>query len=196
MTPEKEKLALSWHRNVKDEFKPLTQEEIFVELEKTRNPFAAAFEHWTGDFNMATGFRNANAFNALETFYIGPKQWDRRGAVGVHHYMKITNCKTFTEFFDLIKDKYTLVGIDNIPGESMDIESFPWSTVCDKKPLLLFGEEGCGLTKEALDNCEYLLHIKMYGSVRSFNCGTASGIAMYDFVKKFNNTIPGENRWE
>ena len=33
--------------------------------------------------------------------------------------------------------------------------------------------------------CREIVAIEMYGSVRSFNCGCASAIAMYDFVTKF-----------
>ena len=32
--------------------------------------------------------------------------------------------------------------------------------------------------------CREIVAIEMYGSVRSLNCGTTSGIVMYDFVKK------------
>lgn len=184
-TVDKETLSTLWLRNVKDDFKSLSNEQIKEILAGTKNPFSVAFEHWTGDFNMGTCFRNANAFNAIECFYIGPKAWDRRSAVGVHNYMDITNFKTFDSFYEHIKETYCLIGIDNVPGVSQSLEKFEWLD-CKKLPLLIFGEEGCGLTEEAIRHCDVILEIEMHGSVRSFNCGTASGIAMYDLVTKCN----------
>jgi tRNA G18 (ribose-2'-O)-methylase SpoU len=51
---------------------------------------------------------------------------------------------------------------------------------------MCFGEEGTGLSKETMELCDIVVHITQYGSVRSLNVGTASGIAMYDFINKLN----------
>ena len=51
---------------------------------------------------------------------------------------------------------------------------------------MIFGEEGLGLTKEILELADYVVSIKQYGSVRSMNVGTTSGIAMYDYTSKLN----------
>ncbi len=167
-----------WTRNVTDEFKSKSNEEIKAVLDSRRFPMAAAFENWIGDFNMSSGFRNANGFNLNEIFYIGRKKWDRRGAVGCHNYMNITHCDDFNTFKEKAKD-YTLIGIDNIEG-AVSIEDFEWPD----NPLVVFGEEGPGMTREAQEACKTLVYIPMFGSVRSFNCAVASGIIMYDYVSK------------
>jgi len=177
-----QELATRWQRNVVDEFKPLSNEEIRERLDSRRLPLAAAFENWIGDFNLATGFRNANGFNLKEVFYIGKKHWDRRGAVGVHNYMKITNYKTMAEFVEQVKDQYVLIGIDNVPG-SVSMLEYEWP----ENTLMVFGEEGVGLTPEMISLCRDTVYIPMFGSVRSFNCGTSSGIAMYDYVSKMKS---------
>jgi len=165
-------------RNVIDKYKDLPTEEIKKRLQETSFPYAVCFEHWVGDFNMSTGVRNANAFNAKEVFYLGPKRWDKRGAVGTNHYIDIINLPSINDLIKL-KDKYKFVGVDNVPG-SISLKDHKW----EDNTLLIFGEEGVGLTKEVQDLCTTIVAIDMFGSVRSLNCGTASGIVMYDFTQK------------
>jgi tRNA G18 (ribose-2'-O)-methylase SpoU len=166
----------SWQYNVADQYKDMTTEEIKESIKKTSNPFAVCFEHWIGDFNLGTGVRNANAFNAKEVFYVGTKKWDRRSAVGVHNYTEVQWISDIEDFKKL-KDRYVIVGIDNVPGSvPISTYSFPENT------LMVFGEEGTGLTPGMQALCKDIVYIEMFGSVRSLNCGTASGIAMYQYI--------------
>lgn len=168
----------AWSFNVEDRFKDMSIEEIREVLQKTSFPYAVCFEHVIGDFNMGTGIRNANAFNAREVFYIGDKKWDRRSAVGVHNYNIVNWIPSIEEFISL-KEKYVFIGVDNVPG-SVALSTFSWP----KNSMMIFGEEGVGLTPEIQKYCDALVAIEMFGSVRSLNCGTASGIVMYDYVCK------------
>lgn len=168
----------AWQYNVADHLKSKSIEEIKQHLKDTAYPFAVAMEHIIGDFNLGTVIRNANAFNAGEMFYIGEKRWDRRSAVGVHNYTDVKWVSTMDEFLSL-KERYTFIGVDNIPG-SVPMGPFVWP----KNTLMIFGEEGVGLTPEVQNLCQAVVYIEMFGSVRSLNCGTASGIAMYDYVAK------------
>jgi tRNA G18 (ribose-2'-O)-methylase SpoU len=170
-----------WQRNVADPLKDKSEEEIRQHLQATANPFAVMFENWIGDFNISTGIRNANGFNAKEIFYIGNRKWDKRGAVGVHNYTPVKWVETLDQLFEL-KKHYTFVGVDNVPG-SVAMEPYQWAP----NSLLIFGEEGTGLTPGMQSVCQDIVHIQMFGSVRSFNCGSASGMAMYDFVSKHRN---------
>ena len=167
--------------NVIDEFKGLTVEEIKTKLKERARPFSILMESWQGDFNIGTCIRNANAFCAREVFYIGKKRYDKRGAVGVYNY---TDVKYLSSFDDLLKlkDIYTFVGVDNIV-DSIPVEDYSWS----RMSLLIFGEEGCGLTPEMIQVCDAMVKISQWGSVRSLNAGTASGIIMYDFVNKIKS---------
>lgn len=170
-----------WERNVADHFKDKSEEEIQETLRTSANPFAVMFENWLGDFNISTGIRNANGFNAKEVFYIGNHKWDRRGAVGVYNYTPVQWIAN-TEELAKLQERYTFIGVDNVPG-SIPMETFTWPV----PSLLIFGEESTGLTPGIQAMCKHIVHIEMYGSVRSFNCGSASGIAMYDFVSKYRH---------
>jgi len=177
----REEVFREWQYNVADHLKGKSIDEIKSILIETSFPFAVCFEHWTYDFNISTGVRNANAFNAREVFYIGDKKWDKRGAQGVYNYMNMYWLSTIEELMRL-KDRYIFVGVDNVPG-SIPINSHKWQ----KNTLMIFGEESTGLTPAMQDLCSVIVNIPMYGSVRSINCGTASGIAMNDFVTRYKS---------
>jgi tRNA G18 (ribose-2'-O)-methylase SpoU len=169
-----------WERNVADRFKDMPDPDVKAQLQATAHPFAVCFEHWIGDFNMGSGIRNANAFNAKEVFYLGERKWDRRSAVGVYNYTPV-QWLTTTEDLIKLQEKYVLVGVDNVPG-AISLRHYSWHP----NTLMIFGEEGVGLTPGVQALCRDLVEIEMYGSVRSLNCGVASGIMMHDFVSKYN----------
>ena len=167
----------AWQYNVADHLKNKTVGEIKQHLKDTAHPFAVAIENLIGDFNLGTVIRNANAFNAKEVFYVGNKKWDRRSAVGVHNYTEVKWLPTINDLVKL-QDRYVIVGIDNVPGSvSISTYSFP------KNTLMVFGEEGTGLTPGMKALCRDIVHIEMFGTVRSLNCGTASGIAMFQYTE-------------
>ncbi len=128
---------------------------------------------------MGTGIRNANAFNAKEVFYLGNRKWDRRSSVGVYNYTNVQWIPTIEDFMKL-QEKYTIVGIDNIPGRSIPLSQYRWSI----NTLMVFGEEGTGLSLPMQAFCRDIVEIEMFGSVRSLNCGVASGIMMHDYVRQ------------
>lgn len=166
-------------RNIIDEWKNYTVEQVKQQLKESAFPYAVCFENWIGDFNFSTGVRNANAFNAECIYYIGRKRWDKRGAVGTYVYKDVIHLSSEKEILSL-KEKYTFIGIDNIPG-SIPMKNFSWP----KNSLMIFGEEGKGLSKYVQSLCDQIVYIEQFGSVRSVNCGTASGITMVDFVNKY-----------
>jgi len=176
-----------WTRNVVDRYKNWSTESIKRDLQRTANPFAVCMEHWQGDFNISTLIRNANAFNAKKVYYLGKKKYDRRGTVGTHHYVDLTYLGMSHSSLVDLKNEYTIVAIDNNVSNTRKLGEFDWNML-EKPPLMVFGEEGVGLTDEMLKIADYNIEIPQYGSVRSLNVGTSSGILMYDFVKSLKNS--------
>jgi tRNA G18 (ribose-2'-O)-methylase SpoU len=72
---------------------------------------------------------------------------------------------------------YVLVAIDNVPG-SVPIET----TQLPVNALLLFGQEGPGLSDEARAAARLICSIAQFGSTRSINVGVAAGIAMHTWI--------------
>jgi tRNA G18 (ribose-2'-O)-methylase SpoU len=167
-----------WERNVIDRFKDKSEEEIKAELQASAYPFAVCMENWAGDFNFGTLIRNANAFNAKEVFYVGDKKWDRRAAMGVYNYTPVQWLSDIDQLVKL-KERYVFVGCDNLPG-AVPLHSF----AMPECPLFIFGSEGTGLTPAMQELCQHMVEIPMFGSVRSLNCGTASGIVMWEYVRR------------
>lgn len=168
-------------KNVIDYYKEWETDQIKADLDTKRLPFVVGFENLSGDFNKATGIRNANAFMAKESWIIGNKKWDKRGAVGTHHYSHIKHAPTLGEIYLNHENIRNMrwVAIDNVPG-AIPINYYEW------KPdtFMIFGEEQRGLTSMALGMSDDVVYIPQLGSVRSLNVGTASGIVMYDYVTK------------
>lgn len=72
-----------------------------------------------------------------------------------------------------------LVGIDNLPG-AVPLEA----TVLPLRCVLLFGQEGPGLSAAAREACALVCSITQLGSTRSINAGVASGIAMHTWLRQ------------
>lgn len=169
-------------RNVINFYHYWEHEAILADLDSKRNNFTVLCSNLYNDFNIATVIRNSNAFLSKQVILYGSKQYDRRGTVGTHHYTNFSHAKTFSDLenqLKIIRGTYGMVkvvGIDNVPG-ALAIDQFNWCP--NTHYVLAFGQEQVGLPTEILDICDHILYIKQYGSVRSLNVGTASGIAMY-----------------
>ena len=179
MTAEIDKPDLwAWKRNVIPEFKSLTTEQIKAKMRERSFPMGICVEGLTHDFNVSSCFRNANAFGAQAIYYLGEKHLDRRGCCGVQNYSEITHLKTIAEFVE-VASRYTIIGVDNIPG-AMPIDDYVWPA----RPMMVYGTECSGLSKEMLDVCKEVVCIEQFGSIPSINVSSASAIVMHDFVSK------------
>ncbi len=70
-----------------------------------------------------------------------------------------------------------IIGIDNIPG-SVIIETFTFPRRC----VLLFGQEGPGLSPEAIAASEAIVEIRQFGSTRSINASAAAAVTMHAWI--------------
>lgn len=167
-------------RNVVDKYRGLTVDEIKSDLNKSRHNFHIAVENFQHDFNIGTIARNANAFNAAGIHIIGKKHWNRRGAMKTEAYMNVFYHKTVADFTSWAKENgLILIAIDNQKGsKNLQDSELP------KKSVLVFGNESDGLSKEMIEACEQMIAIEQFGSTRSVNVGVASGILMYEFVRR------------
>lgn len=166
---------MSWWSPVRDEFRGLREEEIKIKFQKQSLPGAVAMCHLTGDFNIATVIRAANAFGIKDIFYWGKKKIDRRGAVCSYQYMNIIHLSSFAELQNL-KKKYFLVAVEQ-SKKAIPITDFQWPS----NSLLILGEEKSGLSREVIDLVDAVVEIPMVGTIRSLNAGVAAGIAINSY---------------
>lgn len=173
-----ELLADGDRRNVVDGYRYWSLEAIVADLDTRRHPFHVAIENWQHDFNIGTVVRAANAFLAAEVHIVGKRRWNRRGAMVTDRYQHVHYHPTpaaLREWAD--ENDLPLIGIDNLPG-STPLEHNPLPERC----VLVFGQEGPGLSDQmrpVLDQCR---SIAQFGSTRSINAGVAAGIAMHSWI--------------
>ena len=98
-------------RNLIDEFKGKSNEQIFAALEKNRTSLEIAIENVEHDFNIGSIVRTANSFNVKKVHIIGKKKYNRRGAMCTDKYLKIVHYPTIEEFLESQKGR-ELVAIE------------------------------------------------------------------------------------
>jgi len=170
-------LAEGDRRNVVDRYRYWTVEAIVADLDARRHPFHVAVENWQHDLNIGTVVRNANAFLAAAVHIVGRRRWNRRGAMVTDRYQHVVHHDTIADLVDWAT--IPVLGIDNLPG-SVPLPSADLPRAC----VLLFGQEGPGLSAEARAACSAVVSIPQFGSTRSVNAGVASGVAMYEWVRR------------
>ena len=177
-------LAAGDRRNVVDRYRYWRVEAIVADLDTRRHPFHVAIENWEHDLNIGTVVRNANAFLAAAVHIVGRRRWNRRGAMvtdryqHVHHHLTVDDLLAWAAGEGL-----AIVGIDNLPIDDADLP---------ERCVLLFGQEGPGLSPAAREAASLVCSIPQYGSTRSINAGVASGIAMHAWVRTHAAPPPAE----
>lgn len=171
-------LAGGDRRNVVDEFRYWRVDAIVAELDRRRHPFHVAVENWRHDLNIGTVVRNANAFGAAAVHIVGKRRWNRRGAMVTDRYLHVEHHADVESFAAwAAAERLPVYAIDIVEGSSpIERERLP------ERVVLLFGQEGPGISAEGLAAAERVLHITQYGSTRSLNAGVASAIAMHRWV--------------
>jgi tRNA G18 (ribose-2'-O)-methylase SpoU len=167
-------------RNVLDQYRYWKMEAIVAELDSRRHKFHVAIENWQHDLNIGSIVRTANAFLAAEVHIIGNRRWNRRGAMVTDRYQHVTHHPTVEDFLAWTKaNQLPIIAIDNVPG-CKKIEEYDLPESC----VLLFGQEGPGLSEEAIKASEVVLEISQFGSTRSINASAAAAIAMHSWIEQ------------
>ena len=175
---DQELLATGDSRNVADHFRYWTMEAIVAELDTKRHAFHVAIENWQHDLNIGSIVRTANAFLADTVHIVGRRRWNRRGAMVTDRYQHVMYHEDAEALAAWAKEEgLPVIGIDNVDG-SKPIETEKLEERC----VFLFGQEGPGLTPEALAACDRVLEISQFGSTRSINASAAAAIVMHRWI--------------
>jgi tRNA G18 (ribose-2'-O)-methylase SpoU len=178
---DSELLRTGDRRNVTDRYRYWTVAAIVADLDTRRHDFAVAIENWRHDLNIGTVVRTANAFLAREVLIIGRRRWNRRGAMVTDRYQHVRHVASIADLRSYAEDVgYAIVAVDNLPGAAA-LEA----TALPRRSLLLFGQEGSGLSGEAKAAAALVCSIAQYGSTRSINAGVAAGIAMHAWIRQY-----------
>lgn len=167
-------------RNVLDEFKGKTHEDIVAALDGRGVSLEIAIENLERDFNMGTIVRSANAFGIRHVHVVGRRQWNKRGAMMTDKYLHVHYYETSDDFVNAMKKQgKELVAVEN------NVASLSLSeTKLTEYVVFIFGSEGSGISSELLSKADTVIHIEQLGSTRSLNVGVAAGIAMYEWRRQ------------
>jgi len=167
-------------RNVVDRYRYWHVDAIVADLDERRSPLHVAIENWQHDFNIGSVVRTANAFNVAAVHVVGRRRWNRRGAMVTDRYLHVRHHARLGELVAWAQEaRLPLLGVDNLPG-AVPLETAALPRAC----VLLFGQEGPGLSEEARAACATTLSIAQFGSTRSINAGAAAAIAMHAWVRQ------------
>lgn len=170
-------------RNVIDRYRYWTVEAISADLDDQRHEFHVAIENWVNDNNIGSVVRTANAFLAKEVHLIGRKRWNRRGAMGTELYQHLRHHESVEDFASWAHNQHApIIGIDN-SEIATPLESATLPRAC----VLLFGQEGAGLSPQAQVICQATFSIAQFGSTRSINAGAAAAITMHTWIRQHAN---------
>lgn len=168
-------------RNVIDRYRYWTMAAIVADLDERRHPFHVAIENWQHDMNIGSIVRSANAFLADTVHIIGRRRWNRRGAMVTDRYQHVMHHEDVATFAAWAAGEgIPIIAVDNVAG-SVPVDHAELPERC----VMLFGQEGPGLSPEALAAASGHIEITQYGSTRSINASAAAAVVMYEWCRRY-----------
>jgi len=171
-------------RNVVDAYRYWTRDAIIADIDTRRHPMHIAIENFGNDANIGAVVRTANAFAVDTVHIVGRRRWNRRGAMVTDRYQRLRHHDSTAELLAYAGDAaLTVVAVDNVAG-AQRIEATTLPRAC----LMIFGQEGAGITDEAKAGAAVTVSIAQFGSTRSVNAAVAAGIAMHTWIRQHADT--------
>lgn len=176
-----ELLAHGDTRNVVDAYRYWTREAIVADIDTRRHPLHVAIENFGNDANIGAVVRTANAFAVHTVHIVGRRRWNRRGAMVTDRYQHLAHHDSTGELLAFASGAgLAVVAVDNVPG-AVPIEQ----TTLPRDCLLVFGQEGPGISADAAHGAAMTVSIAQFGSTRSINAAVAAGIAMHTWIRQW-----------
>lgn len=173
-------LAHGDRRNVLDRYRYWSVAAVRSELATRRHPVHVAVENFQHDLNIGSVVRTANAVNAAGVHVVGRRRWNRRGAMVTDRYLDVHHHRDAGELAAWAAGHgLPLLALDT-GADAVPLETYDLPREC----VLLLGQEGPGLTREARDAAHAVLQIAQFGSTRSLNAGAAAAIALHAWVRR------------
>ncbi len=170
-------------RNVVDAYRYWSREAIIADIDNRRHPLHIAIENFGHDANIGGVVRTANAFAVHTVHIVGRRRWNRRGAMVTDRYQRLRHHDSTADLLSFAAGAgLTVVAVDNVPGAAR-LEQ----TTLPRDCLLVFGQEGPGISDEARAGASLTVSIAQFGSTRSINVAVAAGIAMHAWITQHGN---------
>jgi len=165
-------------RLTEEEAKATTKNEVIVVLDNVRSLQ-----------NVGSVFRTGDAFLIQELWLSGitgvpPNRDIHKSALGSENtvdWKYMTNDELKKQLQLLQQDGWKVVAVEQIDS-SISLENFQPQK--GDKFCLILGNEVNGVSEELLPLCDHALEIPQWGTKHSFNISVATGIVLWEVVKK------------
>lgn len=165
-------------RNVVDPYRYWRREAIVADIDRRRHDLHVAIENFGQDANIGGVVRAANAFAVHTVHIVGRRRWNRRGAMVTDRYQRLLHHDTTAALLQFAATNgLTVIAVDNVPGAAR-LER----TALPRHCLMVFGQEGPGISAELQAGAAATVSVAQFGSTRSINVAVAAGIAMHSWI--------------
>ena len=174
--------------NVRDDLKCLSKSEIKSVADAATLPFAVLALNVTGELNVGMMMRTACLMGAELFIIYGLPKIDKRTTLGAQNWLnvKIVDARIpnsieldYSKLSPTLEEfGYTPVFFDTGGVSINDLDMSIYNK--EKKPCLIFGNEGLGIPKEVTEN-QTIVTIPQRGVLRSLNVSNAASIATWHF---------------
>ncbi|PKD17183.1 RNA methyltransferase [Salegentibacter salinarum] len=153
---------------------------------KEKFPVILLLDNITGEANVGSIFRLADAFNVEKIVFAGTEpNLNSRRLQKTARNTHTTVVYEFTEdtpgYIKSLNHNSEVYALE-ITSVSIPVEDFQYSEE-KKGVILILGNEVSGISKELLEISDKHLHINMFGQNSSMNVAQAAGIALYEISK-------------
>jgi TrmH RNA methyltransferase len=165
---------------------PLKLSQWLTAEKKKPQSFLLALENVGNPHNLGAIMRVAAHFGVNGIAVTNPKALQsgaaKRTAEGGAEFIQIVQCESMKELIHLSKkDGYSIATTSSHKGKSLYKTEFP------NKCVLLFGEEGKGLSKDILNSEEFSIQIPGTQNVESLNVSASIAIILGELWNQKNN---------
>lgn len=102
-------------------------------------------------------------------------------SAGACNYMRIARVTNITESIKYLKKNgLWIYGLDMEGAQEL------YNTDFDGAIGLVVGNEGTGISKLVLENCDFIVKIPMTGHIESLNASVSAAISMYEIIRQKN----------
>lgn len=158
-------------------------------FQQTEFPVILLLDNITGEANLGSLFRLADAFGIQKIIFCGtkPNLKSNRLKRTARNTFKTVDSEYHEETVSAIKSlkdlEYKTIALE-ITSKSNPIQEI--SIEKEQKLALIAGNERHGVSEEALKLCDANFHIEMFGNNSSMNVAQSVGIALYEITKALN----------
>ncbi len=160
-------------------------EDLFALAEsKDEQPFFIILDELEDPHNLGAILRTADATGAHGVIIpkrraVGLTQSVAKASTGAIEYIPVVQVTNIVQTIKQLKERYVwIVGTSKEGAE--DYRTLDGETAI----ALVIGNEGKGISKLVLENCDWTVSLPMIGKIPSLNASVASSLLMYEIYRK------------